>query len=125
MSFPKKLIFLLPDNFLGVFEVRFEQKEYPSLKRDGFFSKNYVYEIPTSGVLNTSSNFKEGTAEFYYVDLTGNRKKVDRELVHPGKNVTWDEHYANGTTEHHPPVMEVFIGSEDRWREFQNSQKTK
>ena len=44
--------FLLPRGFTGWVEVTYEQPGFPALKKE---SRNFVYEVPTSGKIKTSS----------------------------------------------------------------------
>jgi hypothetical protein len=72
-------VYLIPENFVGEIEVTFDQADYPPLPKEG---NSYIYNIPESGKLKTSSAMKSGTDEVYYVDNQGQRKKVSHEQFH-------------------------------------------
>ncbi|MEF2246451.1 DUF6843 domain-containing protein [Paenibacillus sp. IITD108] len=71
--------FLIPEGYTGEVKIIYEQEGYPALER----KNNRIYlEIPSTGVLLTSSENKTGPVRFYYVNSEGDRTEIKDDLIH-------------------------------------------
>lgn len=71
-----KETFLIPSGFEGRINVVFNQ---PNSNPISVENDRRIYEIPTDGILITSSKLETGILdqEYYYVDNKGNKEKID------------------------------------------------
>jgi hypothetical protein len=71
-----KETFLIPSGFEGRINVVFNQ---PNSNPISVENDRRIYEIPTDGILITSSKLEMGILdqEYYYVDNKGNKAKID------------------------------------------------
>ncbi|WP_284645045.1 DUF6843 domain-containing protein [Paenibacillus silviterrae] len=106
-------IYLLPENFVGQVQTIFEQPDAPPLAKEN--NNTYIYHVPASGTLKTSSRMESGPVEVYYIDSQGNRRKVEHERFH---GVSTRSGGPDNIT-----VSEFFIGSEEQYDSFRNSNK--
>jgi len=99
-------IYLVPENFNGEVKVIYEQANNPPLVKE---RNKYIYNIPTSGKLKTSSAMESGPVEVYYVNDQGLRKKVSDDLLH-------------GVASTHggdiDPISTFFIGTEEQYESY-------
>ena len=72
-------IYVLPEGFHGAVEVTFDQAGSPPLEKDG---NSYIYYIPPSGKLKTSSPMQSGPLEVMYADKGGRRTPVSPNELH-------------------------------------------
>lgn len=72
-------VYLIPENFVGEINIVFEQAAYPPLDKE---KNSYIYRVPKSGKLQTSSKMESGPVEVYYVDEHGNRTKIGHDRFH-------------------------------------------
>ncbi|WP_079913204.1 hypothetical protein [Paenibacillus sp. 32352] len=103
-------VYQVPENFTGQVEVTFEQSDSPPLQKE---RNAYIYTIPQSGKLKTSSTLKSGPVEVYYIDNQGTRKKVSHEQLH---NVASTHSSDRGTT------STFFIGSKEQYENYLKQQ---
>jgi len=96
-------VYLVPEHFVGEVEVTFEQTNSPPLAKEG---KAYIYNIPPSGKLSTSSPMVSGPVEVYYVDDRGRRKRVSHAELHG---------VASATGGDRNPTASFFIGSREKF----------
>lgn len=99
-------IYLVPENFNGEVKVIYEQANNPPLAKE---RNLYIYNIPKSGKLKTSSSMESGPVEVYYVDDQGKRKKVSDEQLH-GVASTY-----GGDRE---PTSTFYIGTEEQYEKY-------
>ncbi|MFD1956969.1 DUF6843 domain-containing protein [Paenibacillus thailandensis] len=69
--------FILPKGFTGWVEVVYEQPGYPALKKEG---RSFVYEVPSSGKIATSSRNASGPMELYYAEQDGRRIELPTDV---------------------------------------------
>lgn len=82
-----KETFLIPSGFKGRINVVFNQPNAKPIKVEG---GRRIYEIPSDGILVTSSKLETGILdqEYYYIDNKRNKKKIT--ITEIGGNVTTD-----------------------------------
>jgi hypothetical protein len=105
-------IYLLPENFIGEVEITFDQANYPPLEKG---KNTYIYNVPMSGMLKTSSTLKSGTVEVYYVDNQGHRKKVSHEEFHGVST-------GSGGKDNNLTVAHFFIGTKVQYDNYVKQQ---
>lgn len=103
--------YILPQGFTGWVEVTYEQPGHPALKKEG---RKWVYEIPASGKLTTSSKNSAGPMVFYYVDQDG--KLTDFRTDIPMIHEVGTSSGGSSSGEKYPEKVAFFVGTEEQWR---------
>lgn len=104
--------YMLPDGFTGWVEIIYEQPGYPALKTEG---NTYIYNIPESGKLLTSTQNITGPMAFNYIDRNGKLIEFPKHIpmIH-GVNTSSG---SSSSGEIFPQKVTFFVGTEDEWRE--------
>ncbi|RIX51240.1 hypothetical protein D3P08_17380 [Paenibacillus nanensis] len=103
--------YVIPQGFTGWVEVTYEQQGHPALKKEG---RKWVYEIPTSGKLSTSSRNISGPMLFYYADQDGRLTEfpTDISIIHE----VGASSGGSSSGEKYPEKVTFFVGTEEQWR---------
>ncbi|MEW9673900.1 hypothetical protein [Ammoniphilus sp. 3BR4] len=120
-----KHLYLLPNGYTGWVEITYTQYEYPPLteeQNNSLFYKSQTIisiNVPKTGVVKTSSEFKAGLMEFYYVDSKGNGQRIGQnpEMIHGFSVGDHEVHHADGKVEKFPTVERFFVGTEQQWEQ--------
>jgi hypothetical protein len=113
--------YLLPKGFTGWVEVIYEQPGYPALKKEG---NSFIYEVPPSGKIMTSSKNVSGPMVLSYVEQDGRiiGFPTDVSMIHGGGTSSGSEGGTNGQTIKFPEKLTFFVGTEEQWREAAEKQ---
>ncbi|MCM3633057.1 DUF6843 domain-containing protein [Paenibacillus camelliae] len=103
-------IYLVPEHFTGEVVVTFNQTDSQPLAKE---KNSFVYSIPDSGKLSTSSALESGPVEVYFVDSQGQRIKVDQEILHGVAST----HGGDRET-----ISKFFIGTREQYEAYVNQQ---
>ncbi|MDN4619098.1 hypothetical protein QCD85_13410 [Paenibacillus sp. PsM32] len=115
----QQYMFLIPEGYKGEVTVTFDQPNAPSLTSEHKF---IVFEVPSSGKIETSDSNITGTIDYYYVDAKGNRTKIE-----DTSNVIQDLHTesggsenANGQKNNMPETLSFFVGTPQEYKNSAN-----
>lgn len=108
-------IYLLPQSYTGWVEITYNQPDSPELDREG---DDYVYVIPDTGELRTSSSEKAGPMVLYYVDEHGNRTELAPGMVHAQGVTSGSLRQPDGTVRE-VTVNRFFVGTEQEWQQHE------
>lgn len=86
-------LYLIPDQYEGVIRVLYNTESAPPLEREGKYDIIPVGEDGTYHTSNPQWDDGEVIDQYYYVDLEGNRKEIDRYCV---SNRGWRKWSVNG-----------------------------
>lgn len=110
-------LYVLPENFTGEMKVEFGVAgEPPLLMEDGA----YVYLLPASGKMRTSTPFKAGEIRFYYAEQSGGRRQFGAGdgRVHGGVTGSHSHYTSDGRQIDSPVYVRYFIGSEEQYASY-------
>jgi hypothetical protein len=116
--------FLLSKGFTGWVEVTYEQPGYPALKKEG---NSFIYEVPPSGKIMTSSKDVSGTMVLSHVEQDGQiiGFPTDVPMIHGQHTSGGEKGGPNIQTEKFPEKLTFFVGTEEQWREATEKQPTR
>ncbi|MDQ0913907.1 hypothetical protein [Paenibacillus sp. V4I5] len=111
---PEQHKYIVQTGYTGWVEVTFDQADSPPLEKE---NGTYVYHIPASGKLKTSSPMKEGTLRVFYLGSDGNLTETDHheETIHAVNTKSHSTSYADGRREDFPTVASFFLGDKEQW----------
>ena len=111
---PEQHKYIVQTGYTGWVEVTFDQADSPPLEKE---HGTYVYRIPASGMLKTSSPMKEGTLRVFYLGSDGNLTETDNheETIHAVGTRSHSTSYADGRREDFPTVASFFLGGKEQW----------
>ncbi|MBD0382890.1 DUF6843 domain-containing protein [Paenibacillus sedimenti] len=111
---PEHHKYIVKTGYTGWVEVTFEQADSPPLEKE---HGTYVYHIPASGKLKTSSPMIEGNLRVFYLDSDGNLTETGRneETIHAVGTRSHSTSYSDGRREDFPTVVSFFLGSKEQW----------
>lgn len=103
-------LYILPEGFTGEMEIAFGLPDAPPLARE---DGAYVYVVPESGKLRTSTPFESGEVRFYYADKAGGRRQIGMGdgFVHGGGTFSSSHYSSDGRRFDSPIYVRFFIGS--------------
>ncbi|RJE84628.1 hypothetical protein D3P07_22100 [Paenibacillus sp. 1011MAR3C5] len=104
--------YILPEGFTGWVEIIYEQPGYPALKKEG---KKYIYNVPESGKMLTSTKNFSGPMDFSYMDRNG--KLIEFRTVSPMIHGVNTSSGGSSSGEIFPQKVTFFVGTEEQWRE--------
>lgn len=106
--------FILPKNYTGLVEVRYEQPNSPALKQDGNF---IVYEVNSTGKIKTSSKNVTGPMVFYYSETNGKLTKMtsDVPMIHGLGTSSGSFGESGETAVKIPERLTFYIGTKKQW----------
>ncbi len=98
-------IFLIPQNYTGEVKIIFDQSGAPPLLQE---NNATLVEIPESGTTSTSDSNKTGIIDYYFVDKSGQRTKIEniQDTIH---NLHTQSGNNNG--QQLPETIEFVVGS--------------
>ncbi|MDF2958897.1 MAG: hypothetical protein K0S39_632 [Paenibacillus sp.] len=111
---PEHHKYIVSYGYTGWVEVTFDQTESPPLEKE---HRTYVYHIPASGKLKTSSPMKEGTMSVFFLGGDGSLTETGRyeETIHAVSTRSHSTSYADGRRVDSPTVVSFFLGSKEQW----------
>lgn len=106
--------FLLPQGYTGWVEVTYEQPGYPVLKKE---NDTFIYEVPSSGKIMTSSPNITGSVVLSYLEPDGSRTDfpTDVRMIHGLGTSSGGRLNADGSQERFPEKLTFFVGTEEQW----------
>jgi hypothetical protein len=113
-SVPEQHKYIVQTGYTGWVEVTFDQADSPPLEKE---NGTYVFHIPASGKLKTSSPMKDGTLRVFYLGSDGNLTETNHheENIHAVSTKSHSTSYADGHREDSPTVVSFFLGDKEQW----------
>jgi hypothetical protein len=104
--------YLVPQGYVGWINIYFDVKDASPVTIE---EDHYLFRIPSSGELKTSSSMAAGTAfdDYYYYDESDNRKQLESTGWDEG-GMVWAESYGNDTEGR--KYERFFVGTEEQLR---------
>lgn len=111
---PEQHKYIVHSGYTGWVEVTFDQADSPPLEKE---HETYVFHIPASGKLKTSSPMKEGTLRVFYLGSDGNLTETGHheETIHAVSTKSHSTSYADGRREDSATVISFFLGDQEQW----------
>jgi len=106
--------YLIPDGYVGWVNIYFEVQDKPPLPVE---ERHYLFNIPSTGELQTSSRLVGGIAndDYYYVDQHGNRHKLESTGWGDG-GMIWAE--TTGNDDRGNVYERFFVGTEKQLKDY-------
>lgn len=106
--------YILPAGFTGWVEVVYEQREYPALTMEGHY---FIYEVPPSGKVQTSSRNYSGPIVLYYAEADGKQTRLPTNeiMIHGLVTSSASIGHSDGTVEEIPETLRFFVGTEEQY----------
>lgn len=108
--------YIVPKDYRGWVEVVFEQPAHPPLERK---HRTIVIEVPSNGLIHTSSSNASGVMELYYKNEDGKLMPfpVHEPWIHGAGTTSGSIYSADGVVQEFPEKFRFFVGTEAEWEE--------
>jgi hypothetical protein len=107
--------YLIPEGYVGWVNIYFEVKDAPPLSME---EDHYLFKLPASGELQTSSRMASGVAkdDYYYYDDASNKVRRLESTGWDGGGMIWAESFGDG--EKGGNNLRFFIGTEEQLKKY-------
>ena len=109
-------LYLIPEDYVGWIRIDFGVDDAPPLTLEEDY---YLFKIPQTGILQTSSSLEEGYAadEYFYYSPFGDSRRPLRGTISGGNGLIWGE-VVSRVQDQKERHLYFFVGNEKQFKEL-------